>query len=270
MNVLMLAESYLKDVSGLRFEWSLKITQNEIKPRPAVLFWITNYNTLDNQFSRLHDLLSALDCPKEIISQAKIQDSASLMQGVMVSLNENAPQNTFYIHSSDVLNQNMERVGFKWKQKRLIEKITYNFFYFQNNNSFEYFISIIHPALRDLAYELIKEPLLNKSGFYIQKTGEQISEAYITYPWHPTFKNISTKLENQFLEIDASKFDVYKDHCFRHIGFGSSCSETPIITVYFSARYKGNWPLVFESFQEIVKVEGEILNKELNNWVQSI
>lgn len=271
MNKFKLVETYLKDIPNLRFEWALKISPTAICPRLACTFWVTNYSNTDisSQYNQLHILMEELNCPKNILSRAKELIANSKSQGLLIYFENGCEKRTFYVqHSNPLTNKNII-IGLKWNNNTFTEENIYEFNYFAGADINKRVLNHIHPQLQNLIAELLTEPLLIQSGYTYQIKNNKINEVYITYPWHPAFNEISAKLENHFSEIDPSTFHEYTDNFFRHIGFSTYRAGIPIVTVYFSARFKGNWPLDFESLKNIVRVESEILNKQLNCWIQT-
>lgn len=264
--------SYLKEISGLRFEWSLKISPTCIEPRLAPIFWITNYNNHDNsaQYKKLNALLFDLNCPEVILNTQNKLAPISKTQGLSISLEKGSNKKCVYIQFNEKFDNKPKRLGLKWDSKNFIEEDSYEFMLFSDSIIKHDLIKQIHPLHKELFLEVLSEPLISNSGYFTQKKGQDIRETYITYPWHPRFSNITDKLINHFPEINGADFHKYDAHYFRHIGFTTPSSVTPFVTVYFSARFKGDWPLDFESIQKIVKAESEILNEQLNNWDQVI
>lgn len=271
MNHLEFASTYLKEVQNLRFEWALKITPAVVKPRSACVIWVTNYDKSNSrlQLNQLHELLAALNCPPFALNKAKKLMHASNMQGLLISLEEGSNDKALYIQYNTEILHRKKNIGFKWNTNELTERNRYDFNYFKDATSQKKIIDHIHPGLRKLALKLLEEPLLKKSGYYCQWKEKNINEVYFTYPWHPSFSNITDQLKGHFNGIDPWQFDPYKDHFYRHIGFSTVTAQIPIVTVYFSAGYNGTWPSDFESLKELVREEAAQLNKKLNYWVKA-
>jgi hypothetical protein len=266
-DVLALAGAYLKDVEGLKFEWSLKITPAAIAPRPAALFWVVNYHDGDisPQYAKLHALLMALNCPPAIVAQARALMPLSKTQGLLIPLEAGARKNTLYIHYHDACTNQAERIALTWQGDSCLAPHAYAFHLYADGNLEDDVLRHAHPHHHGLLRELLAEAPLRNMGYYYQHTGGTISEVYVTYPWQPAFGTIAAQLIRHFPGIPPADFHAYAGHYFRHVGFSSPAAPVPAVTVYFSAGFRGEWPLDFRALQNCVKGEGEILNSKVSH-----
>ncbi|MBD0255069.1 MAG: hypothetical protein ICV83_05055 [Cytophagales bacterium] len=266
-DVLALAGAYLKDVAGLKFEWYLKITPAGVTPRPAALFWVVNYHggDISKEYARLHALLLELNCPAAIVAKASTLATVSNAQGVLVPLEEGARKHTLYLHYNDARTNGEERIALSWQGNARLEPHAYAFHLFPNGNLPNDVLRQTHAHHRELLRELLSEAPLRKMGYYYQHKGGNIDEVYVAYPWQPAFRTIATQLMRHFPAVGPADFHAYGDHYFRHVGFSSPAAPVPAVTLYFSAGFRGDWPLDLEALQHRVKVEGEILNRKLSH-----
>lgn len=272
MDDLGLAREHLGALSGLRFEWSLKVNSQGCFPRKKPLFWVGYEDDPKNvqAYAAIAKLLDALDGPDELrVIQHQLAQTAKC-QGIRLDF-EASDTPTYCLYSNHAPTGQEPAVirSYQWQNGQMVKRAAYTPVYFKEGLPIEKLALQVHPALRDCFIACSQnERLIQRSAYLQQYSNEQLQETYLAYYWHPTVALVAHTLPEPMRQ--ALKRSTYLGLPFRYMGFSTDTDATPEITFYFSAPRRVAWPTGFSELQSVVTASSKILVEEIAMLAQEV
>lgn len=252
---LRLAGRHLAAVPGLRLEFSLRLAGAELRPRPAPLFWVgVAHRDSQADFARLHRLLRALRCPRELLQGHLARSPDSLYQGVAIDLGAARVRGSLFMHCRAGTRD--RRLGLGWDGQAL-RFTEYRAGPLADPGTRRWLLDHVHRDHREPLEGLLREPRLShQGGYWVQREGVADTEIYLTCPWHPPLASLAPRLRAHAAPPLSGSWQRYRAAPVRHIGFSCRSDPAPAITLYASAPYAGPWPLSRRELEEKVMGTG--------------
>ncbi len=251
-NIAEIVQYYLKDIKGIRLEWSFELGEGYLEKKPHLSIW-AGYKCESLNCSiheRFYALLLELNCPDIILQRFESFDLIYYL-GIRIPMNTN--ENTFYFHiyHYNTEKENDEMLSFKWKNNRLKRFISYKYI---NGTHPDVVLGKVHNKYKGVIKALVDQMVLpHPLSYWEQNCENSIQEIYFMFTWQPKLNYFLSKTREYLPDRERELLEPYEAYRFRSIGFSTANVSKPSMSPYFNAPIRQFWPNTLDEAVEEIR-----------------
>jgi hypothetical protein len=261
-NILLDMRTFFEGMDRVSLEWSLHVRPNHVTDSNRLTLWLKTATQSPSVFNKMTDFLLSIHCPVAIIDKQKKHAQYADLQGLGVSIKNNALEWRFYA-SQYKTKDTIADVSYRWESTNAYRKDVYKFCYFAEVPAETQ--KQIHSIFKNTPQQLAENALFQeKSGYWLRYYNQELIHISQVFFWHPMVYKYKESFTQLCADLNAPTdwISSYSTHPFRHITFATQKKE-PHFTVYFVAYPAIKWLQNMEDLKQKASSAAQMQIQEL-------